>query len=78
MTCSALAVTARASKLGDGWEAWSKPGSPKWFVRRLPRNAYDDPSKADATYTVLGPAEEAMARFVTADAVPALVRRARE
>ena len=67
---------ARASKLGQGWEPWSKPGSPGWFVRRLPRNAYD-PSKADATYTVLGSADEVMARFVTADAVPALMRRAR-
>ena len=68
---------ARATRLGQGWEAWNTPRAPRtWFVRRLPRNAYD-PSKADATYTVLGPAEEVMARFVTADAVPALMRRAR-
>jgi len=68
---------ARARKLGDGWEAWTMPSSPIWFVRRrMPRTAYD-PSKAGATYTVLGADDEVIARFVTADAVPGLVRRAR-
>ncbi len=68
---------ARTSKLGEGWEPWQPvPGSAKWLVRRLPRGAYD-PTKADATYTVLGPTDEVMARFVAADAVPDLIRRAR-
>ena len=68
---------ARASKLGEGWEPWQPvPGSAKWLVRRLCRGAYD-PAKADATYTVLGPTDAVMARFVTADAVPDLIRRAR-
>ncbi len=67
---------SRASTLGEGWEVWTMPGSFGWGVRRLPRGAYD-PAKVAATYTVLGPAEEVMAQFVPAEAVAALIRRAR-
>ena len=68
---------ATARRLGEGWEAWRAPGSSaRWLVRRLPRPPYD-PATASATYTVLGAADEVMARFVTADAVSALLHRAR-
>jgi hypothetical protein len=67
---------ARAQRLGEGWEAWRAPGGPAWFVRRVARSAYD-PATAGATYTVLGPSDEVLARYVTSDGVAAFVRRAR-